>query len=117
MKNMNLKYGTLIVDCEKTEILMYVGRSQLNDVWVQTVYSPKGRIAFNQEDIKSFIPMFDEKIMTKEELLTNRFVLYSELSKESREGYELALKVQINRLNELVGKFLKSLDILKNEVK
>lgn len=88
MKNMNLKYGALIVDCEKTEILMYVGRSQLNDVWV----SPKGRIAFNQEDVKSFIPMFDEKIMTKEELLTNRFVLYSELSKESREGYELALK-------------------------
>lgn len=34
MKNMNLKYGSLIVDCEKTEILMYVGRSQLNDVWV-----------------------------------------------------------------------------------
>lgn len=116
MKNVRLNYGTLIVDCEKAEILMYIGRTSMHELWMHTVYSPKGRITFNQEDIKSFIPMFDEKIMTREELLTNRFVLYSELSKESREGYELALKVQIIQLNELVSKYLKSLDILKIEV-
>lgn len=116
MKNIILKYGTLIVDFKEAEILMFIGRSQLNDVWVQTIYSPKGGIIFNQENINSFIPMFDQKIMTREELLTNRFRLYSELSEEVHDRYKSKLKEQIIQLNELVSQYLKSLDILKNEV-
>lgn len=79
---------------------------------MNTVYSPKGGVTFNQEEMKSFIPMFDAKIIKKEELLTNRFTLYSELSEDSHNRYESV----IIQLNELVSKYLKSLDILKNEV-
>lgn len=116
MKNVRLNYGTLIVDCEKAEILMYIRRTSMHELWMHTVYSPKGGVTFNQEEVKSFIPMFDAKIIKKEELLTNRFTLYSELSEDSRNRYESALKEQIIQLNELVSKYLKSLDILKNEV-
>lgn len=116
MKNVRLNYGTLIVDCEKAEILMYIGRTSMHELWTHTVYSPKGGVTFNQEEVKSFIPMFDAKIIKKEELLTNRFTLYSELSEDSRNRYESVLKEQIIQLNELVSKYLKSLDILKNEV-
>lgn len=116
MENVRLNYGTLIVDCKEAEILMYIGKTSMSELWMYTVYSPKGGITFNQEEIKSFIPMFNAKLMKKEELLTSRFTLYSELSEDARNRYQLALKEQIIQLNKLTSEYLKSLDILKNEV-
>ena len=110
------EYGALIVDCEKAEILMHIGKASMNELWMYTVYSPKGGVNSNQEEVKSFIPMFNAKIMKKEELLTSRFTLYSELSEDSRNRYESALKEQIIQLKELASKYLNSLDILENEV-
>lgn len=31
MKNVRLNYGTLIVDCEKAEILMYIGKTSMHE--------------------------------------------------------------------------------------
>ena len=71
MKNVRLNYGTLIIDCEKAEVLMYIGKTSMHELWMQTVYSPKGGVISNQEEVKTFIPMFNAKIMKKEKLLTS----------------------------------------------
>ena len=115
MKNVKLDYGTLILDHEKAEVLMNVGKTE-EGTWVETIYSPRGGVIFNQEEPKTFIPMFDIKVIVNEELLTDRFSLYKELPKEVRDRYNSAIEDQILQLNELIKIYLNSLDILKTEV-
>lgn len=115
MENVKLDYGTLIVDCEKAEVLMCVGKTE-EGTWVETIYSPRGGMIFNQEEPKTFIPMFDIKVVVDEELLTDRFSLYRELSEKSRNRYKLSIEEQILQLNELIKIYLNALDILKTEV-
>lgn len=115
MENVKLDYGTLILDLEKAEVLMNVGKTE-EGIWVETIYSPRGGMIFNQEEPKTFIPMFDIKVIVNEEFLTNRFSLYKELPKEVRDRYNSAIKDQVLQLNELIKIYLNSLDILKTEV-
>lgn len=115
MENIKLDYGTLILDHDKAEVLMNVGRTE-EGTWVETIYSPRGGMIFNQEEPKTFIPMFDIKVIVDEELSTNRFSLYRELSEEVHNKYELAIESQILQLNELIKIYLNALDILKTEI-
>ena len=115
MENVKLDYGTLILDLEKAEVLMNVGKTE-EGIWVETIYSPRGGMIFNQEEPKTFIPMFDIKVIVNEKFLTNRFSLYKELPKEVRDRYNSAIKDQVLQLNELIKIYLNSLDILKTEV-
>lgn len=115
MENIKLDYGTLILDHDKAEVLMNIGRTE-EGTWVETIYSPRGGMIFNQEKPKTFIPMFDIKVIVDEELSTNRFSLYRELSKEVHNKYELAIESQILQLNELIKIYLNALDILKTEI-
>lgn len=115
MENIKLDYGTLILDHDKAEVLMNIGRTE-EGTWVETIYSPKGGMTFNQDEPKTFIPMFDIKVIVDEELSTNRFSLYRELSKEVHNKYESVLKDQILQLNELIKIYLNALDILKTEI-
>lgn len=111
MENIKLDYGTLILDHDKAEVLMNIGRTE-EGTWVETIYSPRGGMIFNQEEPKTFIPMFDIKVIVDEELSTNRFSLYRELSEEVHNKYELAIESQILQLNELIKIYLNALDIL-----
>ena len=115
MENIKLDYGTLIIDHDKAEVLMNVGRTE-EGTWVETIYSPRGEMIFNQEEPKTFIPMFDIKVIVDEELSTSRFSLYRELSKEVHNKYNSAIKDQILQLNALIKIYLSSLDILKTEI-
>lgn len=115
MKNIALDYGTLIIDRDKSEVLMKVGRTE-EGTWVETIYSPRGGMIFNQEEPKTFIPMFDIKVIADEELSTNRFKVYRELSEEIHNKFESAIEDQILQLNELIKIYLNSLDILKTEI-
>lgn len=115
MENIKLDYGTLILDHDKAEVLMNIGRTE-EGTWVETIYSPRGGMIFNQEEPKTFIPMFDIKVIVDEELSTNRFSLYRELSEEVHNKYELAIESQILQLNELIKIYLNALDILKTEI-
>lgn len=45
MKNIALDYGTLIIDRDKSEVLMKVGRTE-EGTWVETIYSPRGGMIF-----------------------------------------------------------------------
>lgn len=115
MENIKLDYGTLILDHDKAEVLMNVGRTE-EGTWVETIYSPRGGMIFNQEEPKTFIPMFDIKVIADEELSTNRFSLYRKLSEEVHNKYELTIESQILQLNELIKIYLNALDILKTEI-
>lgn len=115
MENIKLDYGTLILDHDKAEVLMNVGRTE-EGTWVETIYSPRGGMIFNQEEPKTFIPMFDIKVIADEELSTSRYSLYRELSEEVHNKYELAIESQILQLNELIKIYLNALDILKTEI-
>lgn len=115
MENIKLDYGTLILDHDKAEVLMSIGRTE-EGTWVETIYSPRGGMIFNQEEPKTFIPMFDIKVIVDEELSTSRFSLYRELSEEVHNKYESVLKDQILQLNELIKIYLNALDILKTEI-
>ena len=48
---------------------MYIGRASIHELWMHTIYSPKGGVISNQEEVKSFIPMFNEKRRTSNESL------------------------------------------------
>lgn len=115
MENIKLDYGTLILDHDKAEVLMNVGRTE-EGTWVETIYSPRGGMIFNQEEPKTFIPMFDIKVIADEELSTSRYSLYRESSEEVHNKYELAIESQILQLNELIKIYLNALDILKTEI-
>lgn len=115
MENIKLDYGTLILDHNKAEVLMNVGRTEVG-TWVETIYSPRGGMIFNQEEPKTFIPMFDIKVIVDEELSTNRFKVYKELSEEVHNKFESAIENQIIQLNELIKIYLNALDILKTEI-
>lgn len=115
MENIKLDYGTLILDHEKAEVLMKVGRTE-EGTWVETIYSPRGGMIFNQEEPKTFIPMFDIKVIADEELSTNRFKVYRELSEEIHNKFESAIENQIIQLNELIKIYLNALNVLNTEI-
>lgn len=45
MENIKLDYGTLILDHDKAEVLMNIGRTE-EGTWVETIYAPRGGMIF-----------------------------------------------------------------------
>ncbi len=119
MKNIMLKHGQLILDIEKAEVHMFLGTNTEKDAWTWLIYSPKGGIELSNEEedeVTIFRPMFSDKLIKKEDLKKDRFMLYDEVPADGKIMYESALRGQMMQLNGLISEYLKALNVLKNEV-